>query len=274
MNVKLLENMNLDELKDIYLCNKYGKDPIKCLDCEEHEVCPAGKRAIELLNEMTAGDQKTKAWKKGVRTNQLKARKIAEELSRMEDPIKHLIEVEGTSVHCARERMRRYRIQYPDLFPDIQANTKVNTRSYTSKKRKKNEERQADYEKAITYKKPVDYYMEKYNLSYDAAWHRWKDAEKKFKKVDEEFVKEEKTMDEISLEDFLKNHEPNVAIDIETEASTAVEPEPEKSEVSAECTLKAKYEQLVREKEELVTKLAWYDNAIRSFDTVMDILNT
>lgn len=289
MKVKLLENMTLEELTDVYLCNKYGKDPVKCLDCQDHESCPAGKRAIELLNEITGGDQKESKWKKAMDARKIKVRKVAEELSKMEDPIKYLIEVEGKTAHCARERMRKYREKYPDLFPNAPVNTRsrsVNKRSSPIRPNKKDAERKADYEKAITYEKPANYYVEKYGLSYDAAWHRWKDAEKKFKIVTEENNEEEKPMDEISLEEFLKNHEVDepaeepelvmTANPFDTEAEPQINKEPEEPAMvmteNPEDPLKAKYEKLIHERDELRKKLFWYDDVIRSFETVMDIM--
>lgn len=286
MKVKLLENMNLEELTDVYLCNKYGKDPVKCLDCQDHESCPAGKRAIELLNEMTGGDQNIPKWKKGVNANRNRARKKAEELSRMEDPVKYLVEVEGSTPHCAKERLRKYRENYPDLFPNAPVNTRsrsVNKRSSPIRPNKKDAERKADYEKAITYDKPANYYVEKYGLSYDAAWHRWKGAEQKFGTITEENNKEETVMDEISLEEFLKNHETEKTDEIEDPFDTDLyipdytKPEPEEHAgaimvENPNDPLKAKYEKLIHEREELLTKIKRYDNALIAFETVMDIM--
>ena len=292
MKVKLLEEMNLEELTDVYLCNRYGKDPVKCLDCQDNESCPAGKRAIELLNEMTSGDQKIPKWKKGVNANRNRARKKAEELSRMEDPVKYLVEVEGTTPHCAKERLRKYRENYPDLFPNAPVNTRsrsVNKRSSPIRPNKKDAERKADYEKAITYDRPANYYVEKYNLSYDAAWHRWKDAEKKFKTVTEETKKEETVMDETSLEEFLNTHktdeqaeEPEEPDFITTANPFDTGSEPQNDEKPEEPALvmteemanplKAMHEKLIRERDELREKLVWYNDTIRSFETVMDIM--
>ena len=264
MKVKMLEDLTLEELMDTYICNKYGKDPIKCLDCESHESCPAGKRAIELLNDMTESKKQSK-WEKGMHANAMKARLRAMELAKMDDPIKYLIEVEGLNTHTARERMRRYREKYPEAFGDGQT---INTRHYEEKKQKRDEERKADYDAAVASDNPINYYMKKYGLSYDAAWHRWKDAQKKFEKPKTENAKEDESMDEISLEEFLNAHESGEEAD--DEGAT----EDEHSEDVPTDSIKAKYESLIRERDELLAKINWYNMAISSFETVMNIMKT
>lgn len=268
MTVKMLDKLTLEELTETYICNKYGKDPIKCIDCDKHESCPAGKRAIELLNEMTECKKLTKQ-EKGALSIKLKARQKAAELIKMEDPIKYLVEVDGLKISAAQERMRKYKRRYPDLFENRSTAPLQTLESKT-------EVRKADYEAAKASGKPTNYYMEKYGLSYDAAWHRWKYEQKSFDTPIQNKEKEENVMnndseEEISLEDFLNQHETEENTEPENKFEKAVDNEKIKG-CKAYTKMGAKYEELICERDKLTEKLNWYNEAIRSFEMVMDIL--
>ena len=257
MTVKMLDKLTLEELTETYICNKYGKDPIKCIDCDKHESCPAGKRAIEQ--------------EKGALAIKLRARQKAAELNKMEDPIKYLMEVDGLNASAAKERMRKYRKRYPDLFEE-----RLTATPRTAEAMK--EARKADYDAAMASGKPVEYYMEKYGLSHDAAWQRWKYNHKRFQSVEtKDSDKEEEVMnndseEEISLEDFLNQHE--------TEENTEPEDKIEKAVNNVKikgsktfAKIDDKYAELICERDKLTEKLNWCNEAIRSFEMVMDILH-
>jgi len=286
MTIKTLDDLTLEELTETYLCNKYGKDPIKCLDCEKHEDCLAGKRAIEILNEMT--DSTKSKWEKGGMAQHIKARHRAAELAKLDNPIEYLMKSEGINKRAARERMRKYRIKYPDLF-----NSDVKPKLTTYQK--KEEIRKADYEAACNSDSPIQYYMKKYDLSYDAAYQRLKYYVTKHNlpmpsKIESRatLTKKESIEDseEISLEDFLNQHDCEEEEDSNHEMNTTEEviEEEGKMEKNTEndcaCTkehcsndrLRTKYEELLRERDELMAKIDRCNNAIRSFETVMDIL--
>ena len=264
MTVKMLDKLTLEELTETYICNKYGKDPIKCIDCDKH-----GKRVIELLNEMTECKKLTNQ-EKGALSVKLKARQKAAEIIKMEDPIKYLVEVDGLKINAAQERMRKYKRRYPDLFENRSAAPLQTLESKT-------EVRKADYEAAKASEKPTNYYMEKYGLSYDAAWHRWKYDQKSFDTPIQNKEKEEKVMnndseEEISLEDFLNQHQ--------KEENTEPEGKMEKAENNVKlkdsktfAKIDDKYTELICERDRLTERLNWCNEAIRSFEMVMDILH-
>lgn len=289
MMVKTLDSMSLEELADVYLCNKYGKDPIKCIDCEKHENCPPGKQAIKILNEMTEVKKPFKG-AKGSAANHLKARKRAEEILRHADPIRYLVEVEGLKKHVARERIRKYKKTYPDLFDpaDLTAPSRY-SQTYA-------DEIKADYLEAIKLEKPANYYMEKYGIKYDAAYQRFKYAERKFGAE----VKEMNTEDEVSLDDFLKEFAVEVEPETEEEnAETkkpiqedlpAVKQDNDQSQSNIEIQnheqaqgdtvhIRTKYEELLLEKKQIQEEIQTlnemvlrYEDIIRSFETVMSFL--
>lgn len=280
MTVKMLDKMTLEELTDTYLCNKYGKDPIKCLDCEKHEGCVAGRRAIEILNEMTEA-RKLSKWDKARLVRVDKARRRAVEVMKHEDPLKYLMEVEGVNIRAARERIRKYKMKYPDLF---KAEDLVVQKRNTRKKEEETS-RKADYIEAAASENPIGFYMNKYGLKRDTAWHRWVYAKKQFEKI----VQEEKNManeteEEISLEDFLNQHKTDEKEVINEEGKT-FEPELDKIEDTyyserkdamekdgPKDALHTKYEALILEREELLAKVEQYNEIIHSFEIVMDAL--
>lgn len=270
MTVKTLDSLTLEELQDTYLCSKYGKDPIKCLDCEKHESCPAGKRAIEILNEMTEA-KKLSRWEKGAMTKSLQAKARAAEILKHEDPVKYL-ESQGLKRSAALERIRKYKKNYPDLFG--LPVTPKSSQDRTKKTYRKCDDMKSDYLEAIKLDKPANFYVEKYGINYDAAWHRWKDAEKKFKKEEEVTMNIEEA--EVSLEDFLKE----VATDNEVEAEHGQEtPDIPKDNQDLIQSINAKYEEFLLKREKikeelcsLEAKIEWYDIALRSFETTMNIL--
>lgn len=283
MTVKTLDALTLEELTETYLCNKYGKDPIKCLDCEKHEDCLAGKRAIEILNEMTDAT-KSKWENNGAMAQHIKARHRAAELVKLDDPIEYLMKSEGINKRTARERMRKYRMKYPDLF---NSDGKPKLTTY-----QKNEEiRKADYEAACDSGSPIQYYMKKYNLNYDAAYQRLKYYATKHnlpmpnKTESRASIKNELIEDaeEVSLVDFLNQHNCEEEEDSNYEMNTIEEEGKMEKNTENDCVctkehcsndrLRTKYEELLQERDELMAKIDRCNNAIRSFETVMDILD-
>lgn len=109
--------IGLDRLIDTYLCSKYGKDPTKCIDCPSLDGCPAGKRAIEILEDATGPVKSDIAKKanKGTMAMAAKARMKAEELTKVDDAIEYLVEHYGNTRAMAFQTIHRYEKKYPDL---------------------------------------------------------------------------------------------------------------------------------------------------------------
>ena len=112
--------IGLDRLIDTYLCSKYGKDPTKCIDCPSLDGCPAGKRAVELLEEETASKPKIKygtdeGRKKAGKIMADRARKNAEEASKVSNAVEFLMNKFGVSRVAATNRVSIYKKKYPDL---------------------------------------------------------------------------------------------------------------------------------------------------------------
>lgn len=296
MVAKMIDNMTLDELTETYLCKKYGKDPIKCLDCEKHNSCPAGKRAIVLLNEMTESPKKLTKTEEACTIHQKRAREQAEIILKNDDPLKYLIEVEGLKVHTAKERIRLYKLRYPDLFTADELKPKKRTIKDDPIKR-------MEYLEAVTSGDPLNYYKNKYGLKYDTAYHRWKYYEEKYKNNAEDkkdMVKVSDNEEEVSLNDFLsqrcgiekyKNNaenkkdmvkvgenEEDISLDDFLSQHCGIE-NPKETEMRIDeklgasiYSVKNTYESLIREKEALEAKLKWYDDTIKSFEIVMNVM--
>lgn len=272
MIAKTINEMNLEELVDTYICNKYGKDPLKCVDCKSNTLCVTGKRIIELINEMTENKKKNnKYWEKGAAVVKQKARNRAVEILKHEDPIKFLVEHEGLKITAAKERIRKYRRAYPDLFDG---------KVPPYRPRRTDAKRRSEYEEAIKHEDPVKYYEDKYGLSHDTAWHRFKSAEAKFKMEAEEkrVVKEDTNEEEISLDDFLNQH--NTLNDSEEEVIVKESIPQTRPSNYEESKMEKKYNELIEGRktiaeqvEKLLSKLEWYNSAIKSFDAVRAILD-
>ena len=270
MMAKTLDTLSLEELTETYLCSKYGKDPIKCLDCEKHMTCPAGKRAIELLNDMTESKKLSK-WEKASLANSRKAKARATEILKHKDPRGYLMECEGISYDAARERIRKYRKQYPDLIEKYHPEMVDIAKS-------RDEAKKQEYKEAVASGDPVRYYQEKYGTSYDAAYQRCRYARLKYENAISK-EKEEPTVnnvsdDEISLKEFLNLHD----IQPDEEEEEAKE-EKVQAEDNSTTLIVEKYNKLILERnrieeaiDELKEKLEKHNKIIESFDTVMRII--
>ena len=115
---KRIPQMDMDEVKNL-LCPLHGQDPIYCISCKGIKGCPAGQRAVYLLDQMTGRADIPKKQKTEFPKDSPEALEFATKLAAMEDPITWLCE-QGASYHTAVERIRRYKSRYPDLMANVQ----------------------------------------------------------------------------------------------------------------------------------------------------------
>ena len=112
-----IDTLGLDELVSTYLCSKYGKDPVKCIDCASREGCPAGKRVVDLLEEAT-GTKPSPVERPNNRQGKNMidmARKRAEGASKADDAVVYMMETYGNTRDQAVLTISRYRKKFPDL---------------------------------------------------------------------------------------------------------------------------------------------------------------
>ena len=252
MLCKQIGDMTLDELvASVYICNKYDHNPIKCIDCHNLANCPGGKRAVEILDNMTSSG--LTHWQKTAMTKKAKHREMVKKAVASGDPIKYFMENEGCPTNtAARIRLSRAKKLYPDLF-----------KNNDFRKFRMEDDMKGDYEEALASGDPIKWYMNKFHISYGAAYHRYKYAERKFDTDQNETEAHKENQDEpeedISLEDFLNQHDSQEEIKAEVEND---------GNDDFSDLLNAKYEKLVAEREDLLKKIEWYDKAIESLNVV------
>ena len=253
MLCKQISDMTLDELvSSVYICNKYDHNPIKCIDCHNLANCPGGKRAVEILDNMTSTG--LTRWKKGAMTKKAKYRETVKKAVASGDPVKYFMEKEGSPTDtAARVRLNRAKKLYPDLFKN--KNFGKNRLVDTMKE---------DYEEALASGDPIKWYMDKFSIGHDAAYQRYKYAQRKFDAETHEKNQDEPEED-ISLEDFLNQHD-----DSSSQEETKTEVKTDDDDGFSDL-LNVKYEKLIAEREDLLKKIEWYDQAIKSLELVRKI---
>lgn len=266
--VKTIDSMSLEELKGrAYICNKFGRDPVKCIDCNELSGCPVGKRVVEIIDEMT-GEKKLSKWEKGAATKHNKYHDIMKKAIESGNPIQYLMDIEGSpNIRAARERFRKAKLLYPDLFKNEVKDTTV--------KRKSSADPEEDFKNASACSDPVKWYMAKYQIDRSAAYQRWRYARLKFGDAATVKTIEESSEDEVTLEDFLKQHNMTAA-EQNIEAETAVDITPKEEEKKEEVlgnsfgdsSFDKTYRDLIAQRDRLRMELHKVEDILKSFELV------
>lgn len=269
--VKTIDSMSLEELKGrAYICNKFGRDPVKCIDCNELSGCPVGKRVVEIIDEMT-GEKKLSKWEKGGATKHEKHHEIIKKAIESGNPVRYLMDVEGSpNIRAARERLRKAKLLYPDLFENEVKDTTI--------KKKTSADLKEDWKNASAYSDPVKWYMEKYQIDQPAAYQRWRRAKLKFGDIPVPAV-EETNEDEVTLEDFLKQHGMTTA-EWNVKAGTAVDITPKEDEKREEVqdnsfggsSFDKTYQDLIAQRDRLQSELKKVEDILKSFDLVKGVI--
>ena len=111
---------NLNDLKP-YACPKAvhnGKEwYLTCIDCAGLNGCTAGKQAVGILNKQTkpgGNIQKAQAIRVEQQKEQIRQRLAA--ALQHESPVQYIMDIYGSNKKTASERLRRWKISYPDVF--------------------------------------------------------------------------------------------------------------------------------------------------------------
>ena len=257
MLCKQISDMNLDELvASVYICNKHDHNPIKCIDCSNLVNCPGGKRAVEILDNMTSTGMTTQ--RKSSITRHSQYRELVKKAIESGNPIKYFMEEEGAPTNAAaRIRLSRAKKSFPDLF-GMEAVEK-NRRGHIEE----------NYKKALESGNPIKWYMNTFGIQYDAAYQRFIYAKTKLSKNSndvkacENKPTESEDEDDISLDDFLNQHDSFLQISNDENET--------KENDDFSSLLDAKYKKLLEERKALQKRIAWYDQAIESLDQVRKI---
>ena len=260
--VKTIDSMSLEELKGrAYICNKFGRDPVKCIDCNELSGCPVGKRVVEIIDEMT-GKKKLSKWEKGAATKHAKYHDIMKKAIESGNPIQYLMDTEGSpNIRAARERFRKAKLLYPDLFKSEVKDTTVRKKSSADPKE--------DWKNASACSDPIKWYMEKYQIDRSAAYQRWRYAKLKFGDVPVPAV-EETNEDEVTLEDFLKQHDMATAVDITPKEEEKREEVQDNS--FGDSSFDKTYKDLIAKRDRLQSELKKVEDILKSFDLVKGVI--
>lgn len=260
--VKTIDSMSLEELKGrAYICNKFGRDPVKCIDCNELSGCLVGKRVVEIIDEMT-GEKKLSKWEKGGATKHEKHHEIIKKAIESGNPVRYLMDVEGSpNIRAARERLRKAKLLYPDLFENEVKDTTI--------KKKTSADLKEDWKNASAYSDPVKWYMEKYQIDQPAAYQRWRRAKLKFGDIPVPAV-EETDEDEVTLEDFLKQHDMATAVDITLKEEEKREEGQDNS--FGDSSFEKTYQDLIAHRDRLRKDLQEVEDILKSFDLVKGVI--
>lgn len=255
--VKTIDSMSLEELKGrAYICNKFGRDPVKCIDCNELSGCPVGKRVVEIIDEMT-GEKKLSKWEKGAMAKHAKSREIVKKAIESGNPIQYMMDVEGSpNIRAARERFRKARKNYPDLFNDEVKDVTIVQVSSTNA--------EEDWRKASTFDDPIRYYMDKYKIERPAAYQRWRYAKLKFGDIPVKTV-EESSEDEVTLEDFLKQHDMNPPKEEEKREEVP-------GNSFGDSSFDKTYQDLIAQRDRLRMELQKVEDILKSFELVKGVI--
>ena len=242
--------MELDELRPM-LCQLHGQDPTCCMDCKGVDGCPAGKRAVELLEEYTRADKVEPAEPKQGGAMLRRARLLAD----MEDPVTYLCEEQGKTYHHATELVRSCCKFYPEIMAKIQLPDRT-TSNIGESERLMREVLQAE--------DPVQYMLDRYHIPRIRGRILVEKAREKWG--------EQKVEDEMSVDDFIQTLEPAA-------------PEPEKyeltdKEVDIYGELNAKFYALdkreaeIREQmQKLEADLKWIEKSKEAIALVTNLFN-
>lgn len=269
--VKTIDSMSLEELKGrAYICNKFGRDPVKCIDCNELSGCPVGKRVVEIIDEMT-GEKKISKWEKGAAVMRSRCHEIIKKAIASGNPVQYLIENEGSpNIASARQRLHRAKERYPDLFEGYVKDTTL--------KRRQGDDLKEDWKNASASSDPIKWYMDTYQIERPLAYQRWKYAKKKFGDIPAQAV-EETDEDEVTLEDFLKQHDMTTA-EWNAKAGTAVDITPKKDEKREEVqdnsfgdsSFDKTYQDLIAQRDRLRMELQKVEDILKSFELVKGVI--
>lgn len=263
--------MNLVELKK-YLCMKNGQNPEKCDGCPGVSGCPAGQRAIVLLNERELERLKEEVDIKANKfVSKAKQREIAKkkfiQAVNQPDMIRFLMDTYGNSRNCARENLKHWAKIFPDVAKKYDFEKKFEglsnpiatklSGSAAEKQRKAKE----SYAEAASKPDPIAFCMEKYGISRAKAVHNFGQWKRRYGEI-----KEDKTVveDEISVEDFLKEVENTTQDTQESEgdvSAVGMENGSAVKEMGFFGEIKNKFDELSKEKEKLMDRISWIEKA-------------
>lgn len=269
MSARTIDSLGMEELVNTYLCSKYGKDPVKCIDCASLSGCPAGKRAVDILDEMTGGEKSLSAEQRNA-VRRIKVRLIAEEASRSGDPIGYLVKRYGMPRNKARARL----VYYRKIFPDLDLSAKEVDYSHAHEDDKI--EAMANYKAALQSGNPVQWYMKNLNLSAGTARQRLWYARKKYSVSDDapEEATKESAEEEISLADFISQHDGAVSIpeESECEQNVAADSESDGKIYIDDPKLESVYKKLLLKQDKLYEEYRRYSEVITYFQIVMETM--
>lgn len=260
-----IETMGMQELRK-YLCYKNNQDPNKCISCPGKMNCKAGQRAIVLLNEIAL--QETMEAKKSTKGMSMNDRKKEVQMKfiqafSQQDPIAFVMEKYGNNRNLARTKLRMWAKSNPDIAEQYGFWEKLNEADKRNGAIKR-------YEEAIKQPDPIAFMMDKYGWSKENAQHNLSQWKRRYGSVEKEETNVNK--DEISIEDFLKEHGST-----EEAVQEAAEPEKQDGEFGSlkgfSGELNAKYQELEREKDKLKDRLAWIEKAQDALAMTLNIFN-
>lgn len=281
-NIKIGE-MDLNELKK-YLCMKNGQSPEKCDGCQSLSGCPAGQRAVVLLNERELEKAKERAdIKRNANVSIHDRREIARAkfIQAVNQPnmIQFMMETYGNSRNCARENLKQWAKKYPDeakkydfekKFAELTVRTVTSLVGSAAEKQKAAKER---YAEAASKPDPIAFCMEKYGITRAKAVHNYGQWKRRYG----ELKQEEKTVnDEVSVEDFLKEVENTTQDTQESEGDvSAVEMENGSAvkEMGFFGEIKNKFDELSKEKEKLMDRISWIEKAQDALAMTLNVFN-
>ena len=295
-NLKI-EQMYLPELKK-YLCFKFNQNPKKCEGCPGIKTCRAGQRAVVLLNEMETERMKRNDgdspydWMVGKTRSEIRELTKKKFIYAMSQPdmIKYLMETDGSTRNCARERLKNWAKTYPDIAEQNDFKKKfdalalchrtVLTGSGAEKKRIAMEK----YAEAALQDDPIAFCMEKYGMDRAKAvktYSQWKSRYGEIVKAKEdetvmEPVAETVVDEEISIEDFLKEVEsPTQHTEKAAEEDEVLEKQDGGVEIMTNLLgeLNAKFRELEKEKDRLKDRLAWIEKAQDALALTLNVFN-
>lgn len=292
-----IESMGMDELKR-YLCMKNYQNPEKCPDCPGKKNCRAGQRAIVLLNEMEK-QKMEEQMNEQMENAQVKARSrkdIAEEKKQIfitalqqPDMIQYLIDNYGNNRNSAREKLKYWRSAFPDVAEQYGFNEKFDAlsgkmpramRQTADAKREGAIER---YREAASKDDPIAFMMDKYSIPRDKAVHNFYQWKKRYGEIKKDDLPAEQTnasSDEVSVEDFLKENNMNIA----EASSESIVTEIHEPTIHASMPvfsreddfygeLNAKYYELDKEKADLLSRVAWIEKAQEALTMTAKVFN-
>ena len=287
-----IESMGMDELKK-YLCYKNNQDPTKCDGCPGSRTCKAGQRAIVLLNEMERAKMnaenpvKNSTKGKTMAEIQENARRCFLDAVSRPDMIQYVMQTYGNNRNSAREKLKNWARSHPDIAEQTDFWDKFNALSqkmpqgFKDKMDGRTSEAVRKYMEAMEQENPVQFLMDKYGMDRKNASHtyyqcrsRYKDIVPKLKEESMQTKPAEPEEDDVSIEDFLKEYAPNEdAPAVSVNSEVHAENDMTTCSVDFNAELTAKYNQLAKDRADLLARIEWIDKAMEALTVTMSLFS-